>query len=153
LTAKAASPTAANLSWTSAALTQGYRVYKVIGTQTTLVTTLGASATSYQATGLTPASTVSFYVEAYNGTLVADSAKMSVTLPLANPGLMVTSGSSTTASLSWGLVSQALGYRVYEVIGTQKILLGTVGATTSSYQVSGLTSGGGSTVSFLVEAF
>jgi hypothetical protein len=34
-------------------------------------------------TGLVPRSTVSFYVEAYGGSVVADSAIASVTLPLA----------------------------------------------------------------------
>jgi hypothetical protein len=71
-----------NLAWNAVAQAQGYRVYQVIGTQSILLATLGGSATTYQVTGLTPGSTVSFYVEAYNGTVTADSAPVSTTLPL-----------------------------------------------------------------------
>jgi hypothetical protein len=69
------------LSWGAIAQASGYRVFQVAGSQNTLLATLGSGATSYQATGLTPASTVSFLVEAFNGATVADSAPVSVTLP------------------------------------------------------------------------
>ena len=37
-----------------------------------------------------------------------------------------TAASPTTANLSWGAVSQSLGYRVYQVNGTQPTLLATL---------------------------
>jgi hypothetical protein len=151
LTATAASPTAANLAWGLVAQALGYRVYQVNGTQSTLLTTLGASATTYQATGLTPTSTVTFYVEAYNGSVIADSAHVSVTLPLATPSLTVSAASPTAANLAWGSISQALGYRVYRVNGAQSTLLATLGASATTYQVTGLTPA--STVTFYVEAY
>jgi hypothetical protein len=79
--AAAASPTAVNLAWGLVPQALGYRVYQVNGTQSTLLATLGAGATSYQVTALTPGSTVSFYVEAFSGSVTADSAIASVTLP------------------------------------------------------------------------
>ena len=71
-----------NLAWNSVPQALGYRVYQVHGTQSTLLATLSASALLYQATGVTSGSTVSYYVEAYNGSVFADSATASVTLPL-----------------------------------------------------------------------
>ena len=151
LTATASSPTSASLSWGAVSQALGYRVYEVNGSTATLLATVTASTTSYQVNGLTPASTVSFYVEAYNGSITADSTTVSVTLPLATPQLTATASSPTSASLSWGAVSQALGYRVFEVNGSTATLLATVTASTTSYQVNGLTPA--STVSFYVEAY
>ena len=121
------------------------------GTQNTLLATVDSNTTSYQATGLTPASTVSFMVEAYNGSVVADSATVSVTLPLATPQLTVSAASPTAANLSWGAITQAAGYRVFQVSGTQNTLLTTLGSSATSYQVTGLASD--STDSFMVEAY
>jgi hypothetical protein len=79
-TPAASSSTAVNLAWNTVPQALGYRVYQVNGTQSTLLATLGASAMTYQVTGLTPASTVTFYVEAFNGSVIADSAAAVVTL-------------------------------------------------------------------------
>src|SRR4029077_2057668 len=125
----------------------GYRIFQVNGGQSTLLATLDASATSYQVTGLTPASTVSFLVEAYNGSVIADSTAVSVTLPLATPQLTASAASPTAANLSWGAISQALGFRVFQVNGAQSTLLATLGASANSYQATSLTPA--STASFL----
>jgi hypothetical protein len=151
LTASAASPTAANLSWGAIAQASGYRVFQVNGQQTTLLATLDSNTLSYQATGLTPASTASFVVEAYNGSIVADSTTASVTLPLATPQLTVSAASPTAANLSWGAIAQASGYRVFQVNGQQSTLVATLDSNTLSYQSTGLAPA--STVSFMVEAY
>jgi hypothetical protein len=152
MTASAASPTAVNLSWGAVAQATGYKVYRVNGSQATLVTTLGSSATSYQVTGLTPASSVSFYVQASNGSATADSATVSITLPLAAPSQLVFSAaSSTTANISWKGVDQAAGYRIYQVSASGTTLVATLGSGATSYQVTGLTPG--SNVSFYVQAY
>jgi hypothetical protein len=44
-----------------------------------------------------------------------------------------------------------VGFRVYEIVGSQSILLATVNSSTTTYQVSSLTAG--SRVSFKVEAY
>ena len=46
--------------------------------------------------------------------------------------LVSTAASPTTANLTWGVVSQALGYRVYQVNGTKSTLLTTLGASATS---------------------
>ncbi len=58
---------------------------------------------------------------------------------------------STTANLSWGAVSGAQGYNVFEVIGGQKVLLGAVSSSATSVNVVNLSPG--STYTFVVEAF
>ena len=78
------------------------------------------------------------------------------TPPPSNPGLSApaltgAATSTTTAQLSWSAVSGTQGYRVYEVTGGQAVLLGTVNASTTAVQVTGLTAG--TTVSFEVAAF
>jgi len=155
LTASATSSTTAQLSWNAVSGAQGYRVFQVNGSQTTLLGTVSSSATSVQITGLTPGTTASFKIEAYNGTATADSQVVSVKMPggsqLAAPQLSVQALSSTWAQLSWTSVSGAQGYRVYWMNGTQKVLLGTVGAGTTSALITGLTPG--SQAKFMVEAY
>ena len=58
---------------------------------------------------------------------------------------------TTTANLSWGAVSGAQGYNVFEVIGGQNRLLGSVSSSTTSVNVVGLSPG--TTHTFVVEAF
>jgi hypothetical protein len=58
---------------------------------------------------------------------------------------------STTANLSWGAVSGVQGYKVFEVIGGQNVLLGSVSSTVTSANVTGLAAG--STDSFVIEAY
>lgn len=70
---------------------------------------------------------------------------------LSAPGLTVTAASSTAANLSWTAVSGVQGYRVYQVNGGQSTLLGTVAATATSVQVTGLTPG--ATEAFKIEAY
>ncbi len=88
--------------------------------QTTLLATLDGSATSFQATLLTPGSTATFMVEAYNGSLFADSSLASVTLPNApvigsiavqdssfeTPGLSRAGAWTSTAPTGWTLTGQ-----------------------------------------------
>jgi len=94
-------------------------------------------------------------VEAYNSTSVADSAIVSVTLPksqtLSAPVVHASAASTTAAQLSWGPVSGAQGYRVYMWSGGQAVLVGTVGAGTTTVRVTRLSPG--HTYQFLVEAY
>lgn len=73
-----------------------------------------------------------------------------VTTTLASPTLSGSAASSTAANLSWNLVSGATAYNVYQVSGGSASLLGTVSATTSAVEVTGLKAG--SSDSFMVEA-
>ncbi|HEV7221930.1 MAG TPA: fibronectin type III domain-containing protein [Pirellulales bacterium] len=70
---------------------------------------------------------------------------------LSAPTLTASAVSSTVAQLSWTAVSGTQGYRVYQEIGGQSVLLGTVSANTIAVQVTGLTPGAAE--SFMVEAY
>jgi hypothetical protein len=54
---------------------------QAISSPPALLATLDSSATSFQVTGLTPGSMPSFMIEAFNGSIVADSNVAGVTLP------------------------------------------------------------------------
>ena len=152
VTAVAKSTTTALVSWLPSSGAQGYRVFKVTGAQSVLVGTVGSTVTSSLITALTPGSTVSFKVQAFSGTAIADSAVVSVTLLLAAPqGVAAVAKSATTALVSWLPSSGAQGYRVYQVTGTQSVLLGTVSSSATSSLITALNPG--STVSFKVQAF
>jgi hypothetical protein len=147
------------LGWTAVAGATGYRVLQVAADgSTTVITSVGANATSATVGGFTAGSTVKFEVEAYNSAQKADSAPVSITLPtappsttLAAPTLTVTATSPTRVSLSWNAVPGANGYRIYWWNGVRAVLLRTFGSSITSVRVMGLTPG--STNQFLVEAF
>lgn len=157
LTASAVSTTVAQLSWTASSGTQGYRVYQINGGQAVLLGTVSATTTAVQVTGLTPGASESFEVEAYNSTSVADSSVVSLTMPapavqaVTAPRVSAHATSSTSIALSWNAEPQATGYNIYWSNGYSVVLLGTVGASTSSVTITGLQPGSGSY--FLVEAF
>jgi hypothetical protein len=107
---------------------------------------------------LTAGSTVTFKVEAFSGTTVADSASVTLTLPappsattLTAPQVIGTAASSTSVSLSWNAVTGAQGYRIYWWNGFRAVLIGTVAASTTRVTVVGVLPG--STSQLLVQAF
>jgi hypothetical protein len=158
LSATAASSTSATISWTAVTGATGYRVLLIQSGQTTVVGNVGSGATSATVTNLTAGSTASFKIEAYNSAQTADSAAVSVTLPTPSGGTTLLAPivnavaiSTTRARLTWGAISGAQSYRIYWWNGFRAVLLGTVGAGTTSVQITGLTPG--SRNQFLVEAY
>lgn len=157
LTGSATSTTTAQLTWTAVSGTEGYRVYEVASSQPTLLGTVDASTTSVQVTGLTPGTSVSFEVEAFNSTSAADSNVVSVTTPapqvtrVSAPHVTAQAASATSVVLSWGAESQATGYNIYWSNGYNVVLLGSLDSKTTSVTITGLQPGSGSY--FLVEAF
>ena len=140
-TVTALNSTTAQLSWSSVSGTQGYRVFQVIGTQSILLGSLSSSATSAQVSGLLSGSTDSFKIEAYSGTVVADSRVVSVTMPtvrLTTPVLSISAITSTSVQLNWTVSEGTQGYRVYWMNGTTKTLIGTVPANMTSCTIVGL---------------
>lgn len=70
---------------------------------------------------------------------------------LVAPNLSATAQSSSSVSLAWNAVSGAQGYRVYEWNGSQAVLLKTLGSSTTTTQIAGLSAG--TTYQFLVEVY
>jgi hypothetical protein len=155
LSGYATSATTAILNWNAVSGAQGYRIYWWNGSQPVLLATLAASTASVQITGLNAGTTSYFRVEAFNSTQVADSAWVGITTAstqkLTAPQVGVTSVSPNSVVLSWNYQPAALGYRIYWWNGRQAVLLGTVGGSTNSVQITGLSPG--TTNYFLVEAF
>lgn len=155
--ALATSSSTVSLSWSSVSTAVGYRVYQVDnGTRVLVGTKTGRSSTSLTVSGLTAGSTHSYQVEAYNGSSVADSSIVSVTLPassssLAAPQVTATALSTSAISLSWTTSSSATGYRIYYWNGSRAVLLGTVSSSTSSVRVTGLSAA--TKYQFVVQAY
>src|SRR5438876_191301 len=135
LTAAAVSSSQINLSWTASSDNVGVSGYRVFRGGTQIATT---STTSYANTGLSPSTTYSYTVAAFDaaGNLSAQSSSASATTP-APPdttpptvptGLTASAVSSSQINLSWTASSDNVGvsgYRVYRN-GSQ---IATTGAT------------------------
>src|SRR5438552_2572139 len=155
LTASAVSSSQINLSWTASSDNVGVSGYRVYRNGTQIATT---SATSFANTGLSPSTTYSYTVAAYDaaGNLSAQSSSASATTP-APPdttppsvptGLTASAVSSSQINLSWTASSDNVGvsgYRVYRN-GTQ---IATTGAT--SFANTGLSPS--TTYSYTVAAY
>jgi hypothetical protein len=72
-------------------------------------------------------------------------------LGLSTPVVTAQAVNSTTANLSWGAVTGSQGYKIFQIVGSQKVLLGSVSSSATSVNVTGLAAG--STDSFVVEAY
>jgi len=139
------------VSWTGSSGAAGYRVFQVSGTKKTLLATVGEGVTSTTINGLKAGTTVSFRVESFRGSQIADSALATIKLSaLDKPVLTVTPLSSVSAKLDWTTVTGAKGYRVYRISPTgRKTLISTLGAGASTLTVAGVPAGS----LYMVEAF
>lgn len=136
-----AGSTSVTLHWTAAAGAEGYRLYDVAGTTTTLVASYGPGVTSAVVGGLAPKSTHTWRLDAWNG---GGTASASVTATLAGgvaapTGLVVKVLSRDTVQVSWNGAPGATSYSVYALEGaTLKRVGGTSGRQTT-LRVTGLT--------------
>jgi chitodextrinase len=144
LTATAVSPTQIGLSWSASTdnvAVAGYRVYR----GGALLTTVG-TATTLQNTGLSPATSYTYAVQAVDaaGNASGQSAAASATTPAAPDttppstpgGLAASAVSSSQINLSWTASTDDVGVTGYLVYRGGALLV-TLGAVTS-YQNSGL---------------
>lgn len=155
-TVAAVTSTETKLSWSASTGATGYAIYYSNGGSPQELGTVNSRTTSVTVTGLTPGSTDEFYVEAYNSTTTASTGWVSVVMPgaqaLAAPtNVTATALTSTTGELSWTGSAGATGYAIYYLSGSQSVLVGTVGANTTSVTIDGL--GSSSSYSFAVVAF
>jgi fibronectin type 3 domain-containing protein len=153
-TVTAISDTQARLSWSPSAGTDGYRVYQWNGSAWVKLTALGAGATSYTVSGLTPNWTYYFYVESFNVNGSAPTDFQSVTMPppaLTPPTALTAALVGGQVQLSWADSRGEAGYRVYQWNGSAWAVIGAVGANVTSFTVPGLAQVG--TWFYYVEAF
>jgi len=147
------------LSWSDSLGETGYRVYRWNGSDLTtpmLIATLSANVTGYQALGLLPGKTYSFYVQAFNVTSSANSLWAEGTtlnaLPLQPPTQLVAQVDGTSSVLlSWVEPARAVGYRVFVWAGNYWKHVTTVPVGTHQASVTGLAAY--TTHWFMVQAF
>jgi hypothetical protein len=161
VTGAASSSTSAQLSWKSVASVEGYRVYKMNGSQLQLLGSVPSGTLSYTINSLSASTKYAFLVEAYRGTGSVDSSAVSVSTPapaaLAQPQLTASALNSTIAFLSWNPVAGATAYRIYYAVGTgSRVLLGVENSSQAIggkfyASVTGLVPG--SSVRFMIEAY
>lgn len=135
------------LSWSNSVGEIGYKVYQWNGSSLsspTLIATLPAATTGYQADGLLPGQTYYFYVQAYNAAASANTAWVSATTAavVLQPPTQVTAqaNGATNAILSWTGSAAAVGYRIFVWEGSSWVSVALVSASTHEYDVSGLSS-------------
>jgi len=161
VTASTVNSTTATVSWNAVSGAADYNIYWINGSQTIFLGAVASSTTSVNVNNLPSGSTASFMVMAYNGTSSASSSVASTNLggtssgggttSLAAPQVKATILSSSSALLSWSTVSGAQGYRVYWLNGSQRVLLGTLSASSTSVDITRMSRG--STYQFVIEAY
>lgn len=131
-----------NVSWQKIEGASGYQVYMLQGSTWKLKST--QTGLSYMATGLSQGTSNSFMVKAYrtdgDGTAVATvySTKNIYTAPGITSSITASSVKNTSMKLTWQLVNNASGYRVYKKVGKKYVNVGTV--TGNELTVTGLSS-------------
>jgi large repetitive protein len=141
----AISPTQVKLTWNNVPNELGFRIYEWNGTASSLVTTVGENVTTSTVGLLSPLHQYYFSVMAFDQSTTASSAWLSVTtLPdtIAAPGnVKVVASSLNTVTLAWNVATGATGYRIFQAIGSQWVLIASISASHTSYLVTGLTPG------------
>lgn len=156
VSATAVSSTSLRINWTGSSGATGYRVFRLDGSSKVLLMTVSTGVTSATLTNQSAGSSLTLMVESFNATLKADSSPVNITLPgsstlLATPQLSITAVTSGIAVLSWRSVVGVDGYRIYEMVGTKAVLVGTVGSNATGVIATGLTAG--KAIQFMVEAY
>ncbi|HVO28767.1 MAG TPA: fibronectin type III domain-containing protein [Candidatus Paceibacterota bacterium] len=147
--AAAASPTQINLTWQPSydnVQVSGYAIYR----NSTLVTDTNTTSTSYSDTGLTPQTTYSYRVAAYDEVgnasaqslppVSATTMPQDFTPPSTPPGVTVTATSPTAVTIAWQPSTDNVavaGYYVYR----DSSEIATLPSSTLNYQDSGLATG------------
>ena len=153
LTATALSSSRIDLTWVDRSTTeQGFKIERNTGPGSSIfvqIATVGANVTSYSNTGLTGSTSYSYRVRAYNAagdsnysntaTAVTQAAPA---LPASPTNLTATVISKSQINLSWrDNADNETGFRIFRCkgsIGTNFVLVATVGANATSYANTGV---------------
>lgn len=154
LTATAVSTSEIDLSWTGVAGATGYRIKEWDGMQAQTLASLTPGQHAYAITGLAPATTHFYSVEAFNLTESVPTNWLSARTraePIGVPGHLTLTPTRTQVNVSWTAANGAIGYRVYLWDGAQTQLAGQTDGNTTQLLVKNLNA---STVYwFYVEAY
>jgi hypothetical protein len=156
-TVTAVSSTVAQLAWSASTGATGYTVYYWNGSQAVNLGSVSSRTTSVNVTGLKAGSTDKFYITAYNATTSASTGWVTVVMPggavavTAPQNFTATATSSTTGTLSWTASPGATGYIIYYWDGYQAVAIDTVGASTTSVNIGGMSAS--STYQFAIVAY
>jgi subtilase family serine protease len=155
--AQAISTSQISLSWSVSSGATGYDVYELKNGQAVLISSLGSSATSFTVGSLSAGTTYSFQVAAYNsvsstatGWIQATTSEPTITVSVPT-SVNVIASSDTVAHVSWNATAGATGYIVFEWNGIQAVQVASVGANSTSVNISGQSPG--STEYFYVTSF
>jgi hypothetical protein len=156
-TAAAVSSTQINLRWNGVAGVTGYVVDEWMSGAWRQIGSFGNGSTGCTVTGLSPSTTYSFDVGAFNSAGTTWGNYQSATTPAANltppaaPSFMATAVSSTQINLAWSGVSGATGYLVDEWVNGVWRQIGSFGSGSTGCAVTGLSAS--TTYSFDVGAY
>jgi hypothetical protein len=146
-TTTAVSSSQINLTWTAVSGATSYQIDEWVNNAWKQVGSVGAATTSFAATGLSAGTTYYFDLGASNSagttwasyqSAVTSAAKL--TAPAA-PTFTTTAVSTTQINLTWTTVSGATGYQIDEWVNNAWKQVGSVGAATTSFAVTGLSAG------------
>ncbi|GEM46292.1 glycoside hydrolase family 9 protein [Deinococcus cellulosilyticus] len=148
LTSGAVTHDSATLTWTASTDNVGVAKYEVYRGNT-LLTSVAGNLTTSKLTGLTPETAYTLKLRAvdaagnaspYSNTVTFTTTKAPVdtTAPTVPSSLRATDATTTTLTVAWNASTDNVGVSKYEVY-LNNVLAGTVGGSTLSYQVTGLT--------------
>jgi hypothetical protein len=145
LHAVALSPTEVKLTWHDVVGEQGFRIFRLDGTQSMLVSSVARGVTAFTVTKLPPNTTQIFSVEAHDLTTLASSAWVAIMTPAdpitAPTHVHITAITQTSMTLQWTNANGATGYRIYGWDGANAIQIGTTTPNVPAFTVNNLTPG------------
>ena len=142
----------ATLTWGAVSGAVGYRLYETTGGTVTLIASYDAATTSATLAGLSPRSTHTWRLEAWNSAgSAAATAQATLAAGATTPtGITIKVVSATTIDLSWQGVGGATSYSVFLWAGRAARKVAGVTAPTTTVRIAGLASG--STIRVAVRA-
>ena len=131
------------MTWGAVSGASGYRLYETTGGTVTLIASYDAATTSATLAGLSPRSTHTWRLEAWNSAgSAAATAQATLAAGATTPtGITIKVVSATTIDLSWQAVGGATTYSVFLWTGRAARKVAGVTAPTTTVRIAGLAPG------------